>query len=238
MTERPPGGGGRPPGDGGPGDGADGSDGWRALKDQVEAALDEAGVLADTTRLALLEALEEALEQLAADAGDGAHELDLDPASQPDGGEQTGAPPGVTVVDGGRSRNQPRSRKPRPELWVAPGRAPASEGGGPTDDEDAGGNSPSQVRVVRLAAPDGPRGPGLAQEGRIRLDADGRQAVYRGEQAHPYRLACTAGRLAVSVDGVTVETLSVGQSCDVVGRAVVVLAADEAPAAGAYARLP
>lgn len=211
----------RPPSDGEPPERPPPS-GWEELVQQVEEALDEAGVAGDAARDALLQALGEALDQLDLD------QLDLD--RDEGGGEDAPPPPEVTVVDGGRRPDQPRSRHPRPPLRVAEGEEP------PAIEDPAGEGPPVAGRSVRVVRVGGERG-ALSEEGWIRLEADARQAVYRGAACRAYRVACTRGRLAVSVDGVTVETLAEGQSLDVEGSAVVVLSADEQPAAGTYARL-
>jgi len=77
----------------------------------------------------------------------------------------------------------------------------------------------------------------LARVGRIAVSAGGRQTVYRGPQAHPYRILCGHGALSISVDGAQLDTLSSGQSLDVVGSTVVVRAAPDDSASGTYARL-
>ncbi len=218
---------------------------WGDVFEQVEAALDEAGVLGRATRDALLGALGEALGDLGGLSGvrvdirTRRDSTGVDPDADDDtddGASDDRRPPDVTVVDGGRGRNQPRSPKPRPELRVAEGKRGAP-------DADDGSSRPgvrSRVRVYRFT---GDADDALFDDsdldhlGWIQVDADGRQAVYRGDAVRPYRVACTEGRLAVSVDGLTVETLSPGQSLDVEGRAVVVLAADGAAAMGSYVRL-
>lgn len=237
MADRPPGDGDEPPGEG-----RTLRADWTDLLDQVEQALEEAGVLGRATREALRSALGDAFEQLQeldgvdieieVEQGQAPDPGEADPAEEEeDGGSEPpeiGAPD-VTVVDGGRRRHEPRSPRPRPDLRVASG---ARHPGG--DDPDGPASSHS-VRIIRGRSPRPALS--LAHEGRILLPAEGRQAVYRGTVPRLYRLACEDGRLAVSVDGVTLETLSPGQSVDVEGAVLVVLSADERPAAGLYARL-
>lgn len=116
--------------------------------------------------------------------------------------------PDIHVVDGGLPRDAPRPARPRPDLHIA-------------------GEPPPESPAPAA---------GLAVEGGIRLDAEERQAVFRGAVVRPYRIACDSGRLAVSVDGTVVEALGPGQTVDVEGGAISVRAADGG-ARGRYARL-
>lgn len=232
MAEHPPSGGGEPPGSGGPG-----PEDWSALLDQVEEALDDAGVLGKATREALRSALGEALEHLTDfdgidieievedDTDSAPAEEDEDALSEP---SELGGPE-VTVVDGGRRRNEPRSPRPRPDLRVA------KRG-------QAAGEEPAQaptgvhsVRILRGRAP--PPRLSLAHEGRIRISSGGRQAVYRGALPRLYRLACEAGQLQIDVDGLPVEALLPGQSLDVEGVTIEVRCVEGLDTAGRYARL-
>lgn len=207
-----------------PSDGPD-DPGVDDVLEQLDVALTDAGVTDPEMRAALADNLKGALDRL----GElGEVDLTVDVVTtrvEGEGDDDTEpddhGPPEVTVVDGGRTRGQPRVSGPRPDLRVAAG-------------EGAGGDDPvpGAARTVR-----GRRLGSLARDGRIDVPADGRQAVYRGQQAHPYRVLCRGGRLAVSVDGVTLETLAPGQSVDVEGAAIVVLAVGEDRAAGSYVRL-
>lgn len=141
--------------------------------------------------------------------------------------------PGVTVVDGGLGRSQPRTPGSRPDLRLAPG--PGADEGDvdPSAPEPAG---PS-TRVVRVIRGGWSRASDLARLGLMAVPAGGRQTLYRGSTARAYRLLCREGSLVVQVDGVRVESLEAGQTLDVEGAEIVALSAGPAPAHGHYVRL-
>lgn len=203
---------------------------------QITAALADAGIRDPSLQSALTDKLRETLGTLT-DLGD--VDLTVDVVRADTDGH---SPPDVTVVDGGRERGQPRVLRPRPNLRVADPTAGDPTSGSQASGSQASGDGPDQegkptVTRRRLRIHGGKADAALSATGWILVPADGRQAVYRGAQPHPYRVLCDTGYLAVSVDGLTAETLSVGQSLDVEGTTVVVMATAGKPASGRYARL-
>ncbi|NOY25953.1 MAG: hypothetical protein GXP62_08790 [Oligoflexia bacterium] len=229
---------------------------------QITAALADAGIRDPLLQSALTDKLRETLGTLS-DLGDVDLTVDVVHTSPPrardddhdhdddddDDDDDTDSsdtdrhsPPDVTVVDGGRERGQPRVSRPRPDLHVADPMTGDQMTGDQTAGQSTPGDAPGQdgkptVTRRRLRLQRAKAGPTLSGTGRIAIPADGRQAVYRGARPHPYRILCDAGNLAVSVDGLAAETLSVGQSLDIEGTTVVVMATDGKPASGRYARL-
>ncbi len=217
-------------------------EGWEDLRRQLREALRGQGLGEDADlEEAIAEGLREVLDALA-----GALDEEDD--------DEAPAPPPVTVVEGGGEAEGPA---PRPDLRVASAEdaeaeAPAEEpdGDGATDEPPTG---EAPIPVIRISRRDGrwqasALGRGAERrrlarrvghdEGRVACREPGAgQTVFFGPEPRAYRLACDGGRLRVVVDGQEVDTLAAGQTMDVEGRRVSVAAA-EAPATGAYRRLP
>ncbi len=214
MSERPPG---------------DGPSPWDDVINQVSDALDGAGFFGADTRDAVLDVLGDALDELAL-------MRDLE-RMRVDQEEEKGAPD-VTVVDGGRQRNQPRSRKPRPELRVADGAADGArpEGDGPRVhtrvfcDECA-----DDLGIDDLFGPVNPAST-LHLTGRIELQAEETQLVYAGVDVRPYRILCEEGMFTLHGEGQPLTLLRRGQSADI-QAANITVSADGLEAQGSYVRL-
>ncbi len=198
---------------------------------QVEQTLIEQGVSDPELRKVLVDQVRSALEQ----AGDWG-ELSLsvkvrgsedDDEDAPAPGTETGSRPTVSIVDGGRRGDQPRVSRGRPDLRVADS---AGAEDPPSQEPSASEPAATIIRAVRVA----PRTSRTVEHGWIELGSHGQQAVYLGHQARCYRVLCAQGSLTVRVDGEHRQVLLVGQSVDVEGASIVVLAEDGGVARGAY----
>lgn len=207
---------------------------------QVEQTLIDQGVSDPELRKVLIDQVRSALES----AGDWG-ELSLsvkvrqaeDDEDAPPPGSEPSARPAVSIVDGGRRGDQPRVSRGRPDLRVADEVSPDDPDSPDQDDSDrassnqaGSGASTTIVRTVRVA----PRATRSVAQGWIELGSHGQQAVYLGHQARCYRVLCIQGSLTVRVDGEHRQVLLAGQSVDVEGASVVVLAEDGGDAQGAY----
>jgi hypothetical protein len=218
--------GGTPPDDDEPGDELD-----EALA-QVEQTLLEQGVADPELRKVLIEQVRSALES-AGDWGELSFSVKVQGPEDEEGAAPSGTEaslrPTVSIVDGGRRGDQPRIPRGRPDLRVADEAEPDD---GAAEAPAAGaGASRTIVRTIRRSAPPAARS---VSQGWIELGSHGQQAVYLGHHARCYRVLCTQGSLTVRVDGEHRQVLLVGQSVDVEGASIVVLAEDGGVAQGAY----
>lgn len=226
-------------------------DPWSEVLEQVEVALDDAGIGDEPDRAVLLDGVRSALDALV--------------------GMDTRDGPGVVVVEGGRRGDDPPTQGAAPPLRVAGADAP--DGGWPEDDweaaaledptwagardepwtdawpdaddqddapDDAGDGWETGPRViVRVPAPgSGGPFPLLGAQGCFALTPSGpAQTLFVGPVARAYRVACSGGVLSVGVDGGAAVRVQPGCSVDVEARQVTVRAAGDADARGRYVRL-
>ncbi len=194
-------------------------DPWGDVVSQVTDALSELNLHDGALRSALLDGLRTALGQFEEDNKD------------------VEAPPGVVVVEGGRSEDAPVTPITPPMLRVADD---------PTEEEVP--EVRTRVRVVRVDSdvhdiPDDPDwlAAPITHEGRIRVGdpttASGWQTVLRATSAQTYRLNCDRGALEVFLEGEPAEKLATGQTVDVEAQLIRVRSASPHGAEGSYVRL-
>lgn len=197
---------------------------------QVEQTLIDQGVADPELRRVLLDQVRSALEN-AADWGELSFSVKVSgPTGEgEDEDEDPAAParPTVSVVDGGRKRDEPRVSRGRPDLRVAD-----EEGEDEAADSatTSGGSGATIIRTVRV----GPQNARSVGQGWIEVGSHGQQGIYLGQHPRCYRVLCLRGSLTVRVDGEHRQVLLAGQSVDVEGSNVTVLAEDGGPAQGAY----
>jgi len=191
---------------------------------QVRGALDEADVTSRHSRDLLLDGLRDVMQT-------------LDPGLL--GGARVGSSeseaPDVTVVEGGRTADEPPSEGPRPDLKVAePVSAESTTAGDATE-----AATPKVYTRVTVHTP-----PTTTADGQPRVQlspsSDGTpewRSVFRGGTARPYRITAERGVVRISLDGLPADTVRAGSSVDVEARVIQVAAADEA-ATARYERLP
>jgi len=172
---------------------------WNDIIKQVDEALEHANFSDNETRSALLEGVKEALDEL------GMTSQDL--------------PPTVTVVEGGRKGDATEiDPETRPHLQLAEE---------PTGEQSHTKHAPKHTHV-RVLRPNTPKHPVLKSEGRIQLDADATQTIFRGETIRAYRIECLHGTLQIRLNGAFVDTLTRGQCTDVEATLVQVSATETA----------
>ncbi len=146
------------------------------------------------------------------------------------------AEPELSVVEGGRDAEAPRTDVAKPDLTVAP----PDDGEGPSEEAVADEGAPSKVTpgmrwVWRSAS--------RAQDaGRIRLPAPtdkdaGWHTIFRGDVPRPYRLTCDDGELELAIEGLPGERLRAGCSMDIEARLIRVRAVADTPTHGRFVRI-
>ena len=127
--------------------------------------------------------------------------------------------PTVTVVEGGKSDDEPRNEQDRPNLAFAP----------EIEAEEAL-ERPSDVQVRILKGPElfsSLHRESANSAGQILLNDDDQQTLFKGTSEKTYRIFCSQGRLSVHCLGQRLS-LQRGQSVDVEASEIAVSSVDKA----------
>jgi hypothetical protein len=216
-------------------------DPWSEVLDQVEDALEDAGVVSPPDREALLDGVRSALDAL----------VGMD--------TRTDAGPDVVVVEGGRREDEPPTAGATPPLRVAEGPAPDPDG--PEDAwqaaadgadrwsssedeewdeewEESGGWPGDSRVVVRVPSAGAGPFPGLHEQGRFHVAPGAApHTLFMGPAPRAYRVACAEGAARVGVDGGASVSVAAGCSVDVEARHITIAAAGDIDTLGRYVRL-
>lgn len=122
-------------------------------------------------------------------------------------------PPAVTVVEGGRTDDEPAPDRPQPQLRVAS----FEDVEEPIESLDSSMSFDSSNVSVRVIRPKGGGVPALSS-GNIHLDEEGAsQCIYAGQTAKMYRLLLFRGEADVYAGDTCIGIINEKQSMDVEG---------------------